>query len=605
MSFARDQAQSTSLPAPVAAAKPTLAAQQNLAHPFPATAGPGLSATLTTPFNHLSVATRTGKLDSPEQYGNEKVDANTLGPTSPAKRKKRKQEKKTLQTDITEHYAPEPTRQKPSGWRETPLLVESASSPAKGPRNGSKMSRKQMQMLQFEEQNGEASDVHDLPDFDFASSNAKFDKKAAFDQIRIDDTTADEDRLVSHNRLPRPGTFGGSKLHPTEMVLERPRQDSHELIMSDSDEGIVDLAASMSSLRMRPRGQANIKRKDSSLTRESLGKVPRSSSQARLGSAYNLASPTLADPSSPSLSASKPRKPCFRYSSNGQICLAIPPTVLLAAESQAVKKATLQEQADGMDGFSLTPDILAENAGRSIAEVALAAINPGGRRATRGNFNPDPIVVILAGDCESGARAIAAGRHMAERGVRAIVTFLDIDDDVITRQPHVDRQLDRFHGKQMEWEELQTYLQGLDAPPELIIDGLFGIDTRFAALGGSNRGDALAMMAWANKSKAAVLAVDVPSGVDPDSGTVDVVLGEPAEIRAKIVVACGAPCSGLLKAMQLRHRDGYADEWKLHVCDIGITSVLRKAVKKRHRDAIAFGNAWTVPVRFESGEPAE
>ena len=78
---------------------------------------------------------------------------------------------------------------------------------------------------------GDTTGIEDMGDFDFEQELKKFDKKQVFDEIRQGDTTADEDRLVSHNRA-RPGTYGGKNLHPTEPVLSptvQPVYNSHEL----------------------------------------------------------------------------------------------------------------------------------------------------------------------------------------------------------------------------------------------------------------------------------------------------------------------------------------------------------------------------------------
>lgn len=108
------------------------------------------------------------------------------------------------------------------GWRQTPLLEPNPSFQPfstlkkKGWRNGKT------------EENGwateDATDVQEMGDFDFEGSLAKFDKKTVFNQIQAEDTIAEGDRLVAHNRLPRakPGTAGGKNLHPTENVLDMP-----------------------------------------------------------------------------------------------------------------------------------------------------------------------------------------------------------------------------------------------------------------------------------------------------------------------------------------------------------------------------------------------
>jgi enhancer of mRNA-decapping protein 3 len=108
------------------------------------------------------------------------------------------------------------------GWRQTPLLEPNPSFQPfstlkkKGRRNGRV------------EENGwateDATDVQEMGDFDFEGSLAKFDKKTVFTQIQAEDTIAEGDRLVAHNRLPRakPGTAGGKNLLPTENVLDIP-----------------------------------------------------------------------------------------------------------------------------------------------------------------------------------------------------------------------------------------------------------------------------------------------------------------------------------------------------------------------------------------------
>lgn len=109
------------------------------------------------------------------------------------------------------------------GWRQTPLLEPNPSF-----QPFSTLKRKKNRANGKADENGwateEATDVQDMGDFDFAGSLAKFDKHTVFNQIQAEDSVADEDRLVSHNRLPKakPGTAGGKNLHYTENVLDSP-----------------------------------------------------------------------------------------------------------------------------------------------------------------------------------------------------------------------------------------------------------------------------------------------------------------------------------------------------------------------------------------------
>jgi enhancer of mRNA-decapping protein 3 len=109
------------------------------------------------------------------------------------------------------------------GWRQTPLLEPNPSF-----QPFSTLKRKNGRRNGKVEENGwateDATDVQEMGDFDFEGSLAKFDKRTVFSQIQAEDSIADEDRLVAHNRLPRakPGTAGGKNLHPTENVLDMP-----------------------------------------------------------------------------------------------------------------------------------------------------------------------------------------------------------------------------------------------------------------------------------------------------------------------------------------------------------------------------------------------
>ena len=152
------------------------------------------------------------------------------------------------------------------GWRQTPILQDQPTfspgppesrgeTPAVGP--SKRKTRKQRQMAQAK--NGwateDATDVLELPEFDFEGNLSKFDKRSVFDQIRNEDTTADEDRLVSINRLPRPGTFGGQKLHPSENVLEKTRRSE----TSSSSDDDITMGSGRTSRRAMSR--ASVKRR--------------------------------------------------------------------------------------------------------------------------------------------------------------------------------------------------------------------------------------------------------------------------------------------------------------------------------------------------------
>lgn len=452
----------------------------------------------------------------------------------------------------------------------------------------------------------DATDVQELPEFDFAANLSKFDKRTVFDQIRNEDTTADEDRLVSFNRLARPGTHGGKNLHPTENVLDGRKLRSAS--NSDSDEELSDFGSGRNSRRAMSR--ASIKRIP---TRQGSGVQADFDTQSHVGAAPTLmtragnrsfinrpiqyASSSHATgspkpgrittpPDSPLLESTS--KSCLRLANTNRKCHTITPGGMLAVEEIA--------EVD----YGLTEEIMAENAGRGIAEVALSAINPGGRRLARDNPNARPVIVVLAGNHRGGARAIAAARHLHARGPKVMVALLGFERNADWDRD-VRKQVDlfkKFGGSVRAWLDTEDALKRLQAPPELIIDALLGRQREFDALGDEDRRTVLSIVGWANKSRAACLAVETPSGVGGSTGEVAILEGEPLEVRAKYIVCLGAPRSGLLKALQ--NGAGRDPRWAIWVVDIGVNRPWRNAGVGGGK-GIKFGEDWAVQVEFVEG----
>jgi len=125
---------------------------------------------------------------------------------------------------------------------------------------------------------------------------------------------------------------------------------------------------------------------------------------------------------------------------------------------------------------------------------------------------PGDLILILAGKGNNGADARAAREHLTERRV----------DLIEVQEP------------QRDLAKIQAVLS---LGPALVIDGLFGI--------GLNRqlsAEWVALVQTINQAHALILAVDLPSGLNADTG-------EPqgAAIRATITLTVGAPKRGLLR----------------------------------------------------------
>jgi NAD(P)H-hydrate epimerase len=150
-------------------------------------------------------------------------------------------------------------------------------------------------------------------------------------------------------------------------------------------------------------------------------------------------------------------------------------------------------------------------AGQTEAAVIRRVASCVARRALQ-LTQPGDLILILAGKGHNGEDARGAREHLTERRVEVLDVTATADD-----------------------------LSKLDAllasRPALLIDGLFGIGlTR--PLGP----EWVALIERANAARVPVLAVDVPSGLNADTG-------EPqgAAIRASVTLAVGAPKTGMLR----------------------------------------------------------
>lgn len=452
------------------------------------------------------------------------------------------------------------------GWRQTPLLEPNPSFQP--------FSTLKKKSHRGAYDNGwateDATDVQDMGDFDFEANLSKFDKRTVFEGIRTDDMTADKDRLVSHNRLQKPGTAGSKNLHHTENVLDGLDAKAvwnSEAELSDAENAVNhrDTGSGRTSRRAESRMRKPLVRKDTSVNSSQRAPVV-SQSPASSKSGFYLV-------------------PANRR------CEVV----------SALQMLNLENIADSE--FGLTEDMMAENAARGIAEVALSALNAGGRRLTQDNSSIPPYVIVYAGNNKSGLRAVAAGRHLRNHGINVVVVVLGLE-----REPELLEGLRRqlkvfrgFGGKALTKVELLDYVKSLDAPVDLIIDGLLGLTISFEELRTGDQATAYELIEWANRSKANTLAIDIPTGIDPASGKVSIIDGTPLYIHAKYVVAMGAPKKGLLQAMNHGEGVGESRAWQLFVADIGIANQAWRKAGTRMRRGVEFEGTWVVGMRFQKG----
>lgn len=188
--------------------------------------------------------------------------------------------------------------------------------------------------------------------------------------------------------------------------------------------------------------------------------------------------------------------------------------ILTAAETQALDRET--------EARGVSIEELMERAGHGVAQAAVALA--GGAYGMR--------VVAVCGKGNNGGDAMVAARALARRGMRATVVLLAEPSGL--RDPAATNFL-RLETVGVGWRRFSpvTLARELERA-DVAIDGLFGSGFR-----GVPEGDHARAIDALNASDAPVVAVDIPSGVEGDSGAVH----GPA-VRAAITVTFGAPKVG-------------------------------------------------------------
>ena len=197
-----------------------------------------------------------------------------------------------------------------------------------------------------------------------------------------------------------------------------------------------------------------------------------------------------------------------------------------------------------------------ENAGRSLADLAQAWLG--------GSIAGIP-VLVLAGKGNNGGGGLVAARHLANRGaeVQVVTARGAIARGAIARGA-IASPIDAFRA--VPAHQLQSLLSmGVSVTPagdgwelpsaDLVLDALIGY-----SLDGAPRGELADLIRLANSHPAAILALDVPSGLDADTGQAFTPC-----IRAAATLALALPKTGLLA--------GSRDIVRLHVGDLFLADI--------------------------------
>jgi NAD(P)H-hydrate epimerase len=221
---------------------------------------------------------------------------------------------------------------------------------------------------------------------------------------------------------------------------------------------------------------------------------------------------------------------------------------LSAAQMAEVDRLAVEEY--GIDLLQMM-----EQAGSHLAEVV--RIELGGSLEGR-------TVVVAAGPGNNGGGGLTAARHLANRGaqVRVVLARPAMRSTGASRHQlstllamGADCCVATFD---LSDDDLVAALQRADA----VVDAILGY-----SISGPPRGDVERLIGFVIQAGRPVISLDLPSGLDPDTGSV---LG--VAVKAAATMTLALPKCGLFKA------DGPAHAGRLYLADLGLPPSLYDAI---------------------------
>ena len=182
-----------------------------------------------------------------------------------------------------------------------------------------------------------------------------------------------------------------------------------------------------------------------------------------------------------------------------------------------------------IEHYKIPSKTLMENAGRSVAEAIVEHTDS----------IEECLVLVICGKGNNGGDGVCAARHLINMGVEAQVIFVG-DPKVASSETREQIKLFNAIGREIDTiqdegqiDDLVGHLSEVD----IVLDALLGIGVE-----GPTRGLYVPVIEALNESDPIIYALDIPSGVNADSGIVE---GE--AVRADATFTIEMPKLGLLQ----------------------------------------------------------
>lgn len=219
-----------------------------------------------------------------------------------------------------------------------------------------------------------------------------------------------------------------------------------------------------------------------------------------------------------------------------------------------------------IEDLGLPSRVLMESAGRAAADRIAETFGPLDKKS----------VAIFCGKGNNGGDGLVVARRLLALGtgrVRVVTTSEDLSDDAAANARLLEELRDETSADRLSMETFDDP-GALDTlpPADVHVDALLG-----TGLTSELREPIRSLVGWLNEQRAATAALDVPTGLQSDTGAI---LGE--AVRADLTVTMGARKTGL--AM----REGPAHAGHVAVAEIGIPAFALHRPAAEGEDGCAF-----------------
>lgn len=162
----------------------------------------------------------------------------------------------------------------------------------------------------------------------------------------------------------------------------------------------------------------------------------------------------------------------------------------------------------GHNKFGMKKMLMMENAGFGVAEFILKKF----KNKKLENFK----ILAVCGTGNNGGDAMVAARHLASLNLNIRVILLGDPTSIKTDEASTNFQVINKMNRTIDLVKLKnidTKIKKDILDADIVIDGIFGTGIK-----GDILNPHLSIIKLINKSKAYIISVDIPSGLNPDNG---------------------------------------------------------------------------------------